>query len=132
MSHQFQVVFTGGIFILTYAMIMLEKIHRAVVAMAGAAIVVIAGVLSQTEAFNYVDFNTIGLLIGMMMIVGITRHTGVFEYMTVYAAKAAQGSPARIMIFLASITAGVSAFLDNVTTVLLIVPVTLSIARSCK
>jgi Na+/H+ antiporter NhaD/arsenite permease-like protein len=129
MSAQAQVLFTGGIFLATYAMIMLEKIHRTVVALAGAMIVIIAGIISQKQAVGYVDFNTIGLLIGMMIIVGVTRHTGVFEYMAVYAAKAAKGEPAKIMISLATITAVTSAFLDNVTTVLLIVPVTFAIAK---
>ncbi|KJS16670.1 MAG: membrane protein [Peptococcaceae bacterium BRH_c4b] len=129
MSAQAQVLFTGGIFLATYAMIMLEKIHRTVVALAGAMIVILAGIISQKQAVGYVDFNTIGLLIGMMIIVGVTRHTGVFEYMAVYAAKAAKGEPAKIMISLATITAVTSAFLDNVTTVLLIVPVTFAIVK---
>ncbi|GBF35271.1 Na+/H+ antiporter NhaD type [Desulfocucumis palustris] len=132
MSAQAQVYFTGGLFLATYAMIMLEKIHRTVVALAGAMIVIIAGIISQEKAVEYVDFNTIGLLIGMMIIVGITRHTGVFEYMAVYAAKAAKGEPAQIMISLATITAITSAFLDNVTTVLLIVPVTFAIAKQLE
>ncbi len=129
MSAQAQELFTGGIFLVTYAMIMLEKIHRTVVALAGAMLVIIAGIISQEQAVRSVDFNTIGLLIGMMIIVGITRHTGVFEYMAVYAAKAARGEPAKIMISLATITAVTSALLDNVTTVLLIVPVTFAIAK---
>ncbi len=132
MSAQAQVFFTGGLFLATYAMIMLEKIHRTVVALAGAMIVIFAGIISQEKAIEYVDFNTIGLLIGMMIIVGITRHTGVFEYMAVYAAKAAKGEPAKIMISLATITAVTSAFLDNVTTVLLIVPVTFAIAKQLE
>jgi Na+/H+ antiporter NhaD/arsenite permease-like protein len=76
-----------------------------------------------------IDFNTIGLLIGMMVIVGITKETGVFEYMAIWSAKKVKGEPVAIMISLASVTAFVSAFLDNVTTVLLIVPVTFSIAE---
>jgi len=83
MSAQSQVIFTGGLFLLTYAMIMAEKIHRTVVALAGAVILILAGIISQEHAFKSIDFNTIGLLIGMMVIVGITRHTGVFEYIAV-------------------------------------------------
>ncbi|MCL6611549.1 MAG: ArsB/NhaD family transporter [Peptococcaceae bacterium] len=132
MSSQAQVLFTGGLFVLTYAMIMTEKIHRTVVALAGAVIVILAGILSQEKAVEYIDFNTIGLLIGMMVIVGITRHTGVFEYMAVVAARLSKGEPVAIMISLATITAVTSAFLDNVTTVLLIVPVTFAIARELK
>lgn len=132
MNASNQVLFTGGIFLVTYAMIMLEKVHRTVAALAGAMIVILAGIINQEKAVEYIDFNTIGLLIGMMIIVGITRHTGVFEYMAVYAAKAAKGEPAKIMISLATITAVTSAFLDNVTTVLLIVPVTFVIAKQLE
>ncbi|MCL5058391.1 MAG: ArsB/NhaD family transporter [Actinobacteria bacterium] len=132
MSAQSQVIFTGGLFLLTYIMIMTEKIHRTVVALAGAIIIILAGVLSQEKAIEYIDFNTIGLLIGMMVIVGITRHTGVFEYMAVKAARMSKGEPMSIMISLATITAVTSAFLDNVTTVLLIVPVTFAIAEKLQ
>jgi Na+/H+ antiporter NhaD/arsenite permease-like protein len=132
MSSQAQVLFAGGLFVLTYAMIMAEKIHRSVVALTGAAIVVLAGIVSQEKAVESIDFNTIGLLIGMMIIVGITRHTGVFEYMAVVAAKMSKGEPVPIMISLATITAVTSAFLDNVTTVLLVVPVTFAIARELE
>ncbi|HBV97829.1 MAG: membrane protein [Peptococcaceae bacterium BICA1-7] len=132
MSAQTQVIFTGGLFLLTYIMIMTEKIHRTVVALAGAIIVILAGVLSQEKAIAYIDFNTIGLLIGMMVIVGITRHTGLFEYMAVKAARMSKGEPMALMISLATITAVTSALLDNVTTVLLIVPVTFAIAEKLQ
>ncbi|MCL6479223.1 MAG: ArsB/NhaD family transporter [Peptococcaceae bacterium] len=132
MSAQAQVIFTGGIFLLTYAMIIAEKIHRTVVALAGAAIVILAGIISQEQAVEAIDFNTIGLLVGMMIIVGITRHTGVFEYLAVVAARLSKGEPIAIMISLSTITAVLSAFLDNVTTVLLIVPVTFAIANELK
>lgn len=117
------------IFLAAYAMIVAEKIHRTVVALIGAVIVILAGILSQEKAIEVVDFNTIGLLIGMMVIVGITRHTGVFEYLAIWSAKFVKGEPAAIMISLATVTALLSALLDNVTTVLLIVPVTFSIAE---
>ncbi|MCL5058736.1 MAG: ArsB/NhaD family transporter [Actinobacteria bacterium] len=132
MSEQTQVIFTGGLFLLTYAMIIAEKIHRTVVALAGALIVILAGVISQEKAIEAIDFNTIGLLIGMMIIVGITRHTGVFEYMAVMAARKSRGEPLTIMLSLSVITAVASAFLDNVTTVLLVVPVTFAIAERLK
>ncbi|MFZ5590267.1 MAG: ArsB/NhaD family transporter [Bacillota bacterium] len=132
MSAQAQIYFSGGLFLLTYAMIMLEKIHRTIVALTGAVLVILAGIVTQEMAFEFIDFNTIGLLIGMMIIVGITRNTGVFEYMAVVAAKKAKGEPLKIMISLATITAVTSAFLDNVTTVLLIVPVTFAIAEQLR
>jgi len=132
MSAQSQVIFTGGLFLLTYAMIMAEKIHRTVVALTGAVILILAGIISQEHAFKSIDFNTIGLLIGMMVIVGITRHTGVFEYMAVVSAKMSKGEPVTIMIALSTITAVTSALLDNVTTVLLVVPVTFAIAKELQ
>ncbi|MFZ5649062.1 MAG: SLC13 family permease [Bacillota bacterium] len=132
MSAQAQVIFTGGLFLLTYAMIIAEKIHRTVVALAGAVILILAGIISQEKAVESIDFNTIGLLIGMMVIVGITRHTGVFEYMAVLSARMSKGEPVTIMIALSTITALTSALLDNVTTVLLIVPVTFAIAKELQ
>ena len=121
-----------GIFLVTYAFIVSEKIHRTIVAMLGALIVVGAGIVEQHNAVEHIDFNTLGLLIGMMVIVHITAETGVFSYAAVKAAKLAKGEPVRILIALAIITAVGSAFLDNVTTILLIVPVTFSITRQLK
>ena len=132
MSPDSQVIFTGILFILTYVMIIAEKIHRSVVALAGGIIVILAGVVSQEKAVESIDFNTIGLLIGMMVIVGITRQTGVFEYMAVKAAKMSRGEPVAVMISLSVITAVASALLDNVTTVLLMVPVTFAIAEKLE
>ncbi|MGQ9497372.1 MAG: sodium:proton antiporter [Desulfotomaculales bacterium] len=120
--------FAGAVFLITYAVIVSEKVHRAVAAFAGAALIVLAGVLTPERAVEAIDWNTIGLLVGMMIIVGVTRETGVFEYLAIKAAKAAHGRPLAIMASLAAVTAGTSAFLDNVTTVLLIVPVTFAIA----
>jgi len=115
------------IFILVYALIMTEKIHRTIVAMLGAAIIIAIGVVNQEKAFESIDFNTIGLLIGMMIIVGITRQSGVFEYLAIKSAKLVGGKPLAILAILAVVTAVASALLDNVTTVLLIVPVTYAI-----
>ena len=117
-----------GIFAVAYIFIVVEKIHRTIIALVGAAIAIALGVISQEQAVNAIDFNTIGLLIGMMIIVGITRQSGVFEYLAIKAAKVAQGKPLAILAALAVITAVASALLDNVTTVLLIVPVTFAIA----
>jgi Na+/H+ antiporter NhaD/arsenite permease-like protein len=130
--ESYQVVFACVIFLGTYLLLIVDKIHRTIVALCGATLVVLAGILSQERAIGYVDFNTIGLLIGMMVIVGITRHTGVFEYLAILASKLVKGDPVRIMIALATVTAVLSAFLDNVTTVLLIVPVTFAITRQLK
>lgn len=121
------VIITLVIFFLTYGLIISEMINRTVVALIGASLILFANVINQEQAIKYIDFNTIGLLIGMMIIVGITRRTGVFEYMAIKAAKLAKGDPLLIMASLSAVTAITSALLDNVTTVLLIVPVTFSI-----
>ncbi|AEF94040.1 Citrate transporter [Desulfotomaculum nigrificans CO-1-SRB] len=127
-----QVIFATAIFLATYAIIISEKIHRTIIALLGAMLVIVGGILSQEKAVEAIDFNTIGLLVGMMIIVGIARNSGIFEYLAVRAAKQSKGEPIAIMISLAIITATLSAFLDNVTTVLLIVPVTFSIAKSLE
>lgn len=132
MPEQYHAIYAIVVFLLTYAFIVAEKIHRAVVALAGAILVLFAGVISFDQAILHIDWNTIGLLIGMMIIVGITRRSGVFEYLAIWAAKKAHGEPMRIMVALACITAVASALLDNVTTVLLIVPVTFSITKELK
>ena len=116
------------IFCLTYALIISEKIHRTVVALLGGMILIVAGVLAQEKAIEHIDWNTLGLLVGMMIVVGITRRTGVFQYLGLKAVRFAKGEPIRILIYLATVTALLSALLDNVTTVLLIVPITFTIA----
>ena len=123
---------SAGILIVTYIVIMTERLNRAVVALLGAGVMIITGVLSQDEAIRGVDFNTIGLLTGMMIIVAITRKSGVFEYIAIQTAKLGRASPARILLLLAVVTAVLSALLDNVTTVLLIAPVTLSLTRELR
>lgn len=120
-------VLTLVIFFLTYGLIISEKVNRTVVALIGASLILFANVINQEQAIKFIDFNTIGLLIGMMIIVGITRRTGVFEYMAIKASKLAKGNPLLMMVALSAVTAITSALLDNVTTVLLIVPVTFSI-----
>ena len=115
------------IFLLVYALIMTDKIHRTIIAMLGAAVIIAVGVVNQERAIEAIDFNTIGLLIGMMIIVGITRQSGIFEYLAVKSAKLAGGKPLAIMAILALFTGLASALLDNVTTVLLVVPVTYAI-----
>lgn len=121
-----------AVFVLAYGMIMAEKLHRAMVSLAGAVLIVLFGILTQEEAFAGIDWNTIGLLVGMMIIVGITRRSGVFEFLAIWAAKVSKGRPVMLLVLLTVITAFLSAFLDNVTTVLLIVPVTFAITDQLK
>jgi Na+/H+ antiporter NhaD/arsenite permease-like protein len=116
----------------TYAVIMSEKVNRAIIALLGAGVMIVVGVLDQDEAIKGIDWNTIGLLTGMMILVSISRRSGMFQAMAVWSAKAAKAHPAGILFILQITTAVLSAFLDNVTTVLLIVPVTLAICKTLK
>lgn len=127
-----QAIWAIGIFLLIYGLIISEKIHRTILAMLGAFVMIAMGIVDQETALHHIDFNTLGLLVGMMMIVGITAETGLFKYAAVKSAKLAKGQPKRILIALFVITALASAFLDNVTTVLLMVPVTFSITRQLR
>lgn len=127
-----QALWAIGLFLIVYAFIITEKIHRTIVAMAGGVLAVTLGIVDQETALHHIDFNTLGLLVGMMMLVGITAETGLFKYIAVWAAKKAKGYPLRILIVLAVVTAVASAFLDNVTTVLLMAPVTFSITRQLR
>ncbi|MBQ8682624.1 MAG: ArsB/NhaD family transporter [Selenomonadales bacterium] len=120
------------VFLATYIFIISEKIHRTVIALVGGMIVVVLGVISQETAIHHIDFNTLGLLVGMMIIVGITAETGLFNYLAIKAAKKVEGKPTQVMLVMSILTAVCSALLDNVTTVLLTVPVTLSIANKLK
>ncbi|MHB0984669.1 MAG: ArsB/NhaD family transporter [Sulfuricella sp.] len=121
-----------AIFVLTYAIIVTERINRAIVALLGAGLMIFSGVLHQSEAFAGIDLNTIGLLTGMMVIVAITQKSGVFQYVAVVAAKAVKADPWGLMVMLSVVTALFSALLDNVTTVLLVAPVTLLITDALK
>jgi len=116
-----------SILLIVYAFIMAEKFNRAVLSLLGAGLMILCGVITQQQAIAGVDFNTIGLLTGMMVIVAISQKTGMFQYVAIKAAKAVKGSPWGILVMLSIVTAVFSAFLDNVTTVLLIAPVTLLI-----
>ena len=113
----------------TYAVVISEKINRSIVALVGASVMVVAGLLTQDEAIRGIDFNTIGLLTGMMILVSISRRSGMFQYVAIRAAQIARAHPGRVLLLLQIATAILSALLDNVTTVLLIVPVTLVIVR---
>jgi Na+/H+ antiporter NhaD/arsenite permease-like protein len=117
---------------ITYATIMSERCNRAIVALVGAGVMILIGVLDQEEAIHGIDFNTIGLLTGMMILVSISRRSGMFQYLAVWSAQLAKAHPAGILFILQITTAVLSAFLDNVTTVLLIVPVTFAICNTLK
>jgi len=123
------VVFTVTLFLVSYAFIIAEKVHRTIIALVGGAVMVIAGVLDQHQALENIDFNTLGLLVGMMIIVAITKESGVFEFLAISAVKFAKGRPMAILIWLSAMTAVVSAFIDSVTCILLVIPVTISIAQ---
>ena len=117
------------VFVVVIGLIMSEKVHRAAAALAGAVVLVIAGVMNGQKALSYIDFNTIGVLVGMMILVAVIRQSGLFEYVAIKAAKIAHGDPWKIMIAFILITAALSGILDNVTTVLLVGPMTIAIAK---
>lgn len=118
------------IFLVAYGIIISEKLNRTVVALLGAIAMVVFHILSQEEAFHVIDFNTIGLLVGMMTIVNILKRTGIFQYIAIKTAKLSKGSPWKIMLYFSVVTAVASALLDNVTTILLIAPVTFVITET--
>ncbi|MFE0192033.1 SLC13 family permease [Streptomyces sp. NPDC058989] len=122
------VVFVGA-----YALIISEKIHRVAVALGGAGLMLVIGATDDVSAFyakeSGIDWNVIFLLMGMMMIVGVLKKTGLFEYLAIWSVKRARAKPFRVMAMLIVITAVASALLDNVTTVLLIAPVTLLVCE---
>jgi Na+/H+ antiporter NhaD/arsenite permease-like protein len=124
--------FAGGLFVVTYLLIVTERLNRAIISMMAAALMIMSGVLTQQAAVKGVDFNTIGLLTGMMIIVGITRESGVFQYLAIRSAKLVKADPWGILVMLMLVTALLSALLDNVTTVLLIAPITLLITDTLK
>jgi Na+/H+ antiporter NhaD/arsenite permease-like protein len=117
------------LFVATYAVIVSEKVNRAIVSLLGAGLMIMLGVLNQETAISGIDFNTLGLLIGMMVIVAITKRSGIFQFIAVWSAKQVKASPWGILLMLSLVTAVFSALLDNVTTVLLIAPVTLLICH---
>lgn len=120
------------IFLVTMTAIMTEKVHRSVASMTGAILLLVTGVLSLDSAIGYIDVNTLGVLVGMMIFVGIVKNSGIFEYIAIKSAKLAKGKPWQIMVIFIIITALLSGFLDNVTTVLLVGPMTLAITSMLK
>lgn len=121
-----------AVFLIVILLIISERVHRTAAAMAGAMVLILTGIMSADKALSYIDFNTIGVLVGMMIFVAIVRRSGMFEYIAVRAAKAVHGDPWKIMVAFTLITAVLSAILDNVTTVLLVGPMSIAIARMLK
>ena len=121
-----------AVFLIVILLIISERVHRTAAAMAGAMVLILTGVMSADKALSYIDFNTIGVLVGMMIFVAIVRRSGMFEYIAVRAAKAVHGDPWKIMVAFTLITAVLSAILDNVTTVLLVGPMSIASARMLK
>ena len=120
-------------FVVTYAFIATERVHRVTAAVGGAMVMAVLGVVDTETAFysesSGVDWNVVFLLFGMMVIVGVLKQTGLFDYLAVWAAQKSGGRPVRLMMLLLLVTAGASALLDNVTTVLLVAPVTLKVCK---
>lgn len=125
-------LFAIAVFVLVMALIVSEKIHRSAVALAGGIILILSGIISFDQGIEAIDFGTLGVLLGMMLFVAAVKDSGLFEYMAIKSAKIAKGDPWRIMIAFMIITAVLSAFLDNVTTVLLVGPMTITICQMLK
>lgn len=127
------IILSSLIFILSLVFIFSEKINRSIAGIAGAVVMVgvgkILGFYSEESALEVIDFNTLGLLLGMMILVSMLEPTGFFQYLAVWAARASRGKPVRLFVLLGSITTVLSMFLDNVTTVVLIAPVTILICE---
>jgi len=135
-SNMLNMAVAATIFVCTYTMFITEKVHRTVAAMFGAVLMGAAGVLlnfySLEDAASSIDMNTIGLLMGMMIIIGVLTYTGLFSFIALKAAKKAKADPWKVMVMFIIITGTLSAFLDNVTTILFMVPITISIAKKIE
>jgi Na+/H+ antiporter NhaD/arsenite permease-like protein len=119
-----------GVFGITYALIISERVHKTTAALAGAVVLVLLHVLTTEAAWSAVDLNVIFLLVGMMIIANTTAKTGLFQWLAIRSAKIARGNPMGVLLMLCLVTAVVSAFLDNVTTVVLVAPVTIVVAET--
>ncbi len=120
--------FAIAVFVVALALIASERVDRTKIALLGGTLVVLAGTLDQEQAIEAIDFNTIGLLVGMMIMVRVTETTGVYTWLAIRAGQLSRGRPLAVVLSLAVTTAVLSAFLDNVTTILLIVPITFLLA----
>ncbi|MFC2154017.1 ArsB/NhaD family transporter [Candidatus Altiarchaeota archaeon] len=125
-------VVVGGIFLLTYIMIIWERVHHTIASMVGAVLMIVYGlrhnILTHEEIYAFIDLDTIGLLLGMMIIVGVLRDTGIFQWVAIKVAKITKGNPWYLMLSLSLVTAFFSMFFDNVTTIMIIIPVTIFVA----
>ncbi|MCK4235986.1 MAG: ArsB/NhaD family transporter [Candidatus Krumholzibacteria bacterium] len=124
-----QAVTALAVFIISYILIITERIHRTKIAIMGGVLLVVLRVMPQARAFEFIDFNTIGLLTGMMLLVSVIKETGVFSYIAIKITKRTKGNAWKILLWFSVFTAVASALLDNVTTVLLIAPITILIAE---
>lgn len=131
-NNSLKIILACSIFLIAYVFIIFEKLDRTLIAFIGASLMILTGIISQEHAFAHIDYNTIGLLIGMMIIVMVVKRTGLFEYMAIRAVKIAKGDPKILLIFLSIVTGMLSAILDNVTTILLIIPITFDIAKDLR
>lgn len=133
MEFNFTTCAAIAIFLVVYAFIISERIHRTVIALLGAVFMVVFGCVTQEAAFKeFIDFNTIALLTGMMIQVYVLSKTGLFNFLSIWAAKKTKGNPMALLVALSILVAVCSAFLDNVTTVLLTVPLTFTLAKDLK
>jgi Na+/H+ antiporter NhaD/arsenite permease-like protein len=123
------VIVAGGIFLVAYALIAIERWDRTLVALLGGFAVVALGLVDQHQAFEAIDLNVIFLLAGMMIIASTLGRTGIFDWLAIRSVRLSHGDPLRLLLILCLVTAVLSAFLDNVTTVVLMAPITLSVAR---
>jgi Na+/H+ antiporter NhaD/arsenite permease-like protein len=126
------VLVAACILVATYLLVISDRFDRSIIAILGAGTMILCGVLTQAEAIKGIDFNTIALLTGMMVLVSIARRSGIFEFLAIWSAQRVRASPAGVLVLLSIVTAVVSSLLDNVTTVLLIAPVTLSITQRLR
>ena len=122
-------IISVAIFVVAMIAIMTEKVHRALVAITGAMLLLILHIMPFETAIGHIDFNTLGVLFGMMLFVAVVKQSGVFEFLAIKCARLAKGNPWTIMVLFVLLTAVLSAFLDNVTTVLLIGPMTITVCR---
>ncbi|HNX00973.1 MAG TPA: ArsB/NhaD family transporter [Candidatus Cloacimonadota bacterium] len=122
-----------GIFLIAYFFISSEIINKIIASLCGALLMIAVGIMSEKTAFgHYVDWDVLFLLIGMMLIIGLAKQTGMFQYVAIKTAKIAKGEPVKIMLFMFVVTAVISAFLPNVTTIMIVAPVTILIATELK
>ena len=127
-----QTLVAGGVFLFAFGLIVTERVHRMVAALLGGLAIIVVGVLDQDSAFAAIDWNVVFLLLGMMCIAGVLRQTGLFQWVAIQSARLGRGDPFLILVILSLVTAISSAFLDNVTIVVLIAPVTLIVASNLR